>query len=234
MIMKKKTAIFLALLMMLPLLTGFTSVPPTALEFVLPCGEAIEYFLDREGKPYRYERGERIFMLLPTEHNRVTDPEVLAMLNARAFGSVDHNELSQGVGYSSTSSAPPTVYYDLDSGGPAHVNSHVYSAWMPLMGFTDILKLNRQHSAIALRTTNMSKGGPLGGIFTGNRVDLQYFLYWDLTNSWHVEWKYNINATITNGYRLGLLPSMNSFVMIVIHPNDDILSLTANVWTTWY
>jgi hypothetical protein len=131
------------------------------LQFTASDGTVYDYYLDDAGNPYTIINEEVVYVALPLEHLKVTDPEKIEGLNASIT--------------STQARGLPTNYYDISQGGAEVLNSPVYTATVDFdvtpTFTTSVLKVNRQHAAFRFKTSDIEKET----IFTGSKVSFTVY-----------------------------------------------------------
>jgi hypothetical protein len=210
---------------------GQSSSNATVLETIDVDGTIYEYYLDSDGNPYNYFNGKKIYMALPLEHLKVTDPDMLAYLSpvTESIRAAEANSVGKG---SSILSAPPYPYYDLDSTGPGNIDSHWYTIDISFLNgnnpVTEVLKYNAQHRGIKIWTTNMDKG-----FLSGNKINVSRY-YYDLYNDqWYNELHSAVDCAIINGRGFPQLLSIYQYGFFQFSPSDNVYACTVSIKTTF-
>ncbi|MGN0539171.1 MAG: hypothetical protein ACI4KI_04875 [Candidatus Fimenecus sp.] len=179
-------------------------------------GNILYYYLDNNNMPYIIENNERIFITLPLQHLKITSNEDIQELNAQ----IQSNSFTRAV---------PTNTTDLTQGDSN--KSNVYTANVSFANFqtftTPVFKLNTNHHAMRLKTTNVKK--PL---FGSSKVSFVYKYYCKTDDTWYQIIVNDVTCTGINGYGFQHDASSFPYGQFVLLIPDDVTSYTANIWTT--
>lgn len=186
----------------------------------------IEYHLDKDGLPYRYEKGERVYLLLPLDSLRITDENELIELNEAIKES---NERDNDI-YKNLIKSPPTSYYNLTI-YPSTQPSNIYTQFMTFEAnsqvSTGIMKVHKNHGAIRVETANLGKPH-----WYDNKKVIVNIKYYDSgQDGWfdlHISGK--IFCTNIDGYPFTKVSTVE-FIKIIMKKADNIVWFDLNVWT---
>lgn len=194
-------------------------------EFEFPDGKKVNYYLDENQMPYRLIDGEVVYVALPLEHLKVTEPLKIAKLNAGQAESQSEKSGNQGA---------PTYYFDLST-GPASRNSISYTQPISFLNVTSMstmnLKFHPQHQSIRIKTTNLVKEH----FWSGVKIDFTYYYYYESNKEWCYLNFTNINCTIADGFGFQHQPNIHTFGRFDIIKNSGLQSFDVEIWTsfTW-
>jgi hypothetical protein len=183
--------------------------------YVAPDGEKIYYYLDENLNPYNYIGDDKVYLALPLEHLRVTDPAILA-------------ELNSSIETASVNSVPST-YYDISTGGASTASPHYTKSvsFESASSFTTpVLKLNTSHTTMRVKASNIVKKN----IFAGKKFDVTHYYYSVTDDSWFNQADTGIDLSST--YPILYTPDVYNFSKIKITKNSAIKTFTLDVWTT--
>lgn len=171
--MKKITAVLISIVF---LCMPFSCFANNATEqFIYSNGELeVHYYLDDQGRPYCYENGEIVYMLLLTETNRLPEEES-DYLNSLIEGYEEVNEMAR---------AAPTSWYDmsslLDGVNPKSVTYETFVNF-DLMSqvVTPPLKVNSHLVNLNIVSANMEKK-----LFSGKLITVKIEFYDKINDAW--------------------------------------------------
>ena len=190
--------------------------------YVFEDGTTVEYNFDLDGNSYGFINGEKVDLLLPLECYKVTDPELLAELNADL-------ETITNSGSSMARVAPPTNYYNFTVSSSTSLRSaNTYTQSINYDNIsndvsTSFLNPYIQHNNIVLKTTNIKTKN-----LSLNKKINYSFWYYDVTSeSWYVKtFTKNCTAGVPHGYIKNY-----DFVRFTFIKSSNIKSFNANIWT---
>ncbi len=186
-------------------------------EYVDIDGSVIEYYLDEEGNPYHYVNDEKIYLALPLEHLRVTDPEKIEELNQILADTM--------------SRAVPTSYVDLSTGA-ATLASNKYTASVSFANATSfttqVLKFHSQHKTIRIETSDIVKEN----IFAGKKVTIVYHYYDLIFDEWSEQKYTSKDCSDIGGFGIQYVGSTSPYARFDIEKSSAIESFTLKIWTT--
>ncbi|MCM1101017.1 MAG: hypothetical protein NC398_06500 [Acetatifactor muris] len=183
-------------------------------------GTVYEYYLDENLNPYTFVDGEMIYMALPLAHLEVTDEEKLEELNA----ALPTSGVARGV---------PTDYQDISAYGETRLVSVAYTASVDFTKHnpfeTPVLKINRQHNIIRVRTSDLEKES----LVAGNAINLRVYFYDELEDKWYANYHVGLNCTTLAGQGVQYLKSLTeiNYVRFEITKYDLIKSFKLKIWT---
>lgn len=132
-------------------LTAFAYNDGELYTYVSNDGTEVNYYLDSYGMPYYYENGIRINLLLPLEHLKITDNNVIANLQEE-FASEVQGDVSL--------MSEPTSYFSLQK-NPVNVTSNTYTQFMTFEANsiipTSVMRKYANHLAVHIKALNIGK-----------------------------------------------------------------------------
>jgi len=176
---------------------------------------SMKYYLDEEGNPYIVNDNEILYVFLPLEENRVTDPDELARLNMLFDQQRDN---------------PPTNYYDMSTGSPTN-NSITYS----IVGanfaagnvWSTYLKYNTAHATLRIKTSNHNKKH----FYSSVKIDFTAYYYDVIDQSWFSTTYSNKDCSGPNGFGILVPFSIDQYGQFCFS-SDNLNSADINVWTS--
>ena len=183
--------------------------------YVAPDGEKIYYYLDENLNPYNYIGEDKVYLALPLEHLRVTDPAILA-------------ELNSSIETASVNSVPST-YYDISTGGTSTASPHYTKSvsFESVSSFTTpVLKLNTSHTTMRVRASNIVKKN----IFAGKKFDVTHYYYDSINDAWDSQTHNDQELASTLAFYH--YPNINNYGKVKVSKNSAIKTFTLDVWTT--
>lgn len=176
--------------------------------------EEVTYFLDEQGNPYTVENGQRLYLALALPSLKVTDDEIVAKLNEELYAkSVLRSPIPTNTVHLGNSPAY-SMFCDFSNG----------SAYR-----TPIFDFDMSYPVINIKTTDIVK--PL---LAGKKVDIIYFYYSTIDNTWYNVKYSQITCTDVNGFSIKNFSNVYPYGAIYIDRYSNITSLTLNVWLSAY
>lgn len=181
-------------------------------QYVAYDGTVYNYFLDEEGSPYIIVNEEIVYILLPLEHLRVTDPEKLAELNETIL----NPEMIR---------SEPSNYYDIsNNNSTTDIDSPKYSTDVNFNNITTfttpVLKVNRQHATIRFKTSNLA---------VGQKVNFTVYYYDSVFDEWYSDSYTNKDCTSLRGFGIQFSPTVTPYLQLILCISLLILPLVI-VW----
>lgn len=221
--MKKKLLTFTtSMLLAFSLLISFvplTYANGATCVFVDSNGNEIKYYMDEDGLPYNMKNGEKIYLALPLEQFKITDPELIAELDATI------NEET-----TLTSRALPTDIYNLTLKSDPLLSSNAYTHYCSFLNTdrfeTPSFKMSSKHSVIRLQTDDIEK--PFLG---SSKVNFVYRFWYVSTGEWSAITYKDVKCTSSLGFPIQYLSETSYSKYFLILPSD-VTAYTAVIWTT--
>lgn len=218
----KRSIMSLGLAMVMCVSSGLPAhaVDMESYQYMAPDGTVYNYYLDETLNPYIIRDGEPIYIALPLAHLEVTDTQKLAELNA-ARNSARTRDI-------------PTDFYDISTGGDKVTVSPTYSANVDFdttsCFATPVLKLNRYHATLRIKTADVIKENLVGG----SEINLRLYYYEGTEDRWYAHYYIGTTCTGLTGYGLVYPTSVTEYVKFEVTEYSPIKTLTLKVWTTAY
>ena len=222
--MRKLKKVMLVLMVAITLCTMCTPMASAAYydlpyTYTFDDGTQVKYNFDADGNSYGFIDGEKVDLALPLDCYEVTDPEILAKLNA-------------GIENTNTSSmarvAPPTNYYTFKIGSNELVSSNTYTqkvdySTISLDVDTSYLKPYPGHNYIVLKTTNLKTAN----ILSNKKINYSFWYYEVGTEKWYGK---TYTKSCTSGVPHAYLTTYD-YIQFTFIKSSNIKSFTANIWT---
>lgn len=177
----------------------------------------VKYHIDEEGNPYIIENGEVLYVFIPSESNKVTDPVILEELNM-LFSETQNRD------------NPPANYTDISYGSPA-TSSPVYS--MSGVDFNSgtvwsaYLKYNTAHATLRIKTSNHSKKH----FYSSVKIDFTAYFFDMVDYSWHSATYSNKDCSGPNGFGILVPFSIDQYGQFCFS-SSNLNSADISVWTS--
>lgn len=225
--MRKLKKVMLVLMVAVTLCTMCTPMASAAYydlpyTYTFDDGTQVKYNFDSDGNSYGFINGEKVDLALPLDCYKVTDPEILAELNA-GLEAVNNSTSSMA------RVAPPTSYYNFTVSSPTSLkSSNTYKQTVNYDNVsvdvsTSYLNPYINHNNIVLKTTNLKTKN----VLSSKKINYSFWFYEVSTETWYGKtFTKNCNGGIPHAY----LTSYD-FVRFTFIKSSNIKSFTANIWT---
>lgn len=215
--MKKMLSLLLCVFLLLQTcLVSFAVSETNGAMYTYQLGEqTISYYLDEHQMPYVLQSGQKVYIALSLPHLKVSDPTVLEQLNQAIHP---------------RTRAIPTNYYDI-SYGAANVNSPAYSVNVSLPTATStyttsVLKMNVNHEAIRIKTTNHTPT-------LSRKINLTFYYYDQANDRWYYQSHRSVNCSLPNGYGILNNCAIYPYSQFFITKDSSLTSFTLTINTTY-
>lgn len=201
--MKKLIAILISIIFLCMPFSCFAS--GTSEQYIYSDGDFnICYYLDDEGRPYCYENGEIVYVILPLESNKVSEEEN-ETLNSLIKEVVETNTITR---------AAPTSWYDMSAYANAtQLKSVTYETFVnfELMSklVTPPLKVNSKLVNLNVVSADMEKS-----LFSGKKITLKIEFYDYISDYWYA-YTYEDNFT-GEGVNYTFSPSVTPYLRFTV------------------
>ncbi len=218
--MKKSTSILLITALLILFLTPVIQAADNGEEYIYTStdGKTIYYYLDEDNMPYHYNNGAREYLLLPLEHLKVTDEQLI-------------NELNQS---KNIRDSKAVLSYSLKQNSP-NVVSNVYTQFMTFEANNSIqtqqLVKYLSHTGVHVRTANLGKLH----WYTGKTVTINFYYELNAYSTWYCLTRTNIDATSTDGEVFATQSGMvqNIYVKMEKYSNN-VVWFDLKIWSEYY
>jgi len=183
----------------------------TVYQMELSDGTVVEYYLDEHLSPYQMNDGQKVYLALPLEHLKITDPALVAELDA-SIG----NTVTRGV---------PTDTYSL---GTNRYNVHL-DFRNDKSFVTPIFQYVGSNPFLKVKASNIDKAP-----FAGKEFNVCYMYYQSADDTWFQACYYGVDCSDSDGLAIQHFPDIRPYGRFVISKSSNIYSADFSIFTSPY